>query len=121
MSKVLDRIMKYSGKKRNQVSNPCITANEAIELANSIDFIKRISEAKSRDIAAVTEENVKLRQKVINLQAVIDEANAQQSPAVADVVKSVADFVKKQEGGPYTPQIISAAILCQLMYGDIFK
>lgn len=121
MSKVLDRIMKYAGKKRNQVSNPCLTANEAIELANSIEFIKRISEAKSKDIAAVTEENIRLRQQVIDLQAVIDQANVQQSPAVADVVKAVADFVEKQEGGPYMPKIISAAILGHLMYGDIFK
>ncbi len=46
---------------------------------------------------------------------------SQQSPAVADVVEAVADFVEKQEGGPYMPQVISAAILGQLMYGDTFK
>lgn len=75
MSKVLDRIMKYRGKKRNQVSNPCLTANEAIELANSIEFIKRISEAKGRDIAVVTEENIRLLQQVIDLQVIISLIN----------------------------------------------
>ena len=28
------RLMKYAGKQRREVNNPCITANEAIEIAN---------------------------------------------------------------------------------------
>ena len=31
------RLMKYAGKKRNQVSSPMMTANEAIRIADYID------------------------------------------------------------------------------------
>lgn len=35
-TEIYNRIMRFAGKTRNQVSNPCLTANEAIELANDI-------------------------------------------------------------------------------------
>ena len=35
------RLMRFSGKQRREVSNPCITANNAIEIANYIEFMLR--------------------------------------------------------------------------------
>lgn len=43
--KVFNRIMKYAGKSRNQVSNPNLTARECIHLAN---YIKSLLEEGSK-------------------------------------------------------------------------
>lgn len=34
------RLMRFAGKQRREVSNPCLTANNAIEIANYIEFIQ---------------------------------------------------------------------------------
>lgn len=44
---VLERIMSYAGKRRNQVSNPHLTANEAIKLA---DYLMDILPPKTAPI-----------------------------------------------------------------------
>ena len=36
MSYDMNRIRKYAGKERKDVSNPCITAREAIDIANHV-------------------------------------------------------------------------------------
>ena len=33
------RLMRFAGKQRREVSNPCLTANNAIEIANYIEFM----------------------------------------------------------------------------------
>jgi len=33
------RLMRFAGKQRREVSNPCLTANECIQIANYIEFI----------------------------------------------------------------------------------
>lgn len=39
---------------------------------------------------------------------------------VPEIIEAVANFVGSQEGGPFTPAVIKAAIIGQLRYGDVF-
>ncbi len=43
---IFKRIMRFKGKTRREVSNPCITANDAIELANYIGGIMTLDELR---------------------------------------------------------------------------
>ncbi len=45
---IFKRVMRYAGKKRGQVSNPCITANETIVLAN---YVRAMSAATDHAIS----------------------------------------------------------------------
>ena len=40
MSDILKRLQRFAGKSRRDVSNPCITAAEAIEIANYIQMLE---------------------------------------------------------------------------------
>jgi hypothetical protein len=51
----VQRLMRFAGKKRNEVSNPCLTAREAIVVADHIAH----AAAVSADLAA---ENARLRE-----------------------------------------------------------
>ena len=42
MSEIIERLRKhYTGRQRNEVVNPCITAREAIEIANHISALEQ--------------------------------------------------------------------------------
>lgn len=119
---------------QNEISQLRADNRELHERVNSLDAV--IREARERNpvyfhqvgqlggklFEEVTKDEMErygtIFQRVLYPSPEIPAMPAQQSPAVVEVV---ADFVEKQEGGPYMPQVISAAILGQLKYGDTFK
>lgn len=52
---MVKRVLRYAGKKRNQVSNPCLTANETIQLANEINSLLLEQNAIMEEIAMFVE------------------------------------------------------------------
>ena len=60
---LIARILSYAGKKRSEVNNPCITANEAIELANHIKKLEHTN-------VILAESHYRLRHE---LEAIIQE------------------------------------------------
>ena len=48
---ILERVMQYAGKTRRDVSNPCITARDAIALADLLAEKQALLEATQKDAA----------------------------------------------------------------------
>ena len=79
---IFKRIMRFKGKTRREVSNPCITANEAIELAN---YIGGSMERKYLNLA-----------EYVTPQAVFQARMKQQAPEeVAKAVQAVFEAEEK--------------------------
>lgn len=55
-------------------------------------------------------------------RTLLNKLNAEQPPeaTVPEIIEAVANFVGSQEGGPFTPAVIAAAIMGQLRYGSAF-
>jgi len=79
---IFKRIMRFKGKTRREVSNPCITANDTIELAN---YIEGIMESKYLNLA-----------EHVTQQKVFQARMKQQAPEeVAKAVRAVFEAEEK--------------------------
>lgn len=43
------RVMRFAGKQRNQVSNPCISARECIQLADYVEYLLETNTSTNKD------------------------------------------------------------------------
>jgi hypothetical protein len=46
---IFTRVMRFAGKQRNQVSNPCISARECIQLADYIKYLLETNTGINKD------------------------------------------------------------------------
>lgn len=53
---IFTRIMRFAGKQRNQVSNPCISARECIQLADYVEYLLETSTNKDTSLQEAVEE-----------------------------------------------------------------
>lgn len=100
MSEIVQRVLSYAGKRRNQVSNPCITARQCIELAN---YIASLTQQQEAEPYGYLRENDGAIQISIGPERPADRSGGYATPWVAIYARppkpAVERIVAAKEGG----------------------
>jgi hypothetical protein len=103
----VQRLMRFAGKKRNEVSNPCLTAREAIVVANHIahaaaviaPLLSALTKIDAIRNSIIGAQKVNWSEHVYPLVAALDEAGFPGQPyeQARENVGTLIDQIKKAE------------------------